>query len=279
MPANYLEKVLRPYLKNLNKTETKIASYFIENNQNIINKTISELSQEIGVSESTIFKFVKKIGYEGFQDFKISLATNYKEEDQPSIKPNFFSDITEDDSLNDIFQKVIIPKIKFLEYLLETINEELIEEAVEMIHQADTLFFSGVGGSSVIAYDSFHKFLRTEFQCQFISDFNLQLTYSKKIDNNSLAFLFSHSGSTKEIIELGSSLKKNGAKIISLTGNYGTPLEKLSDISFVVSSEESALRSQTLSSRILYMTIIDILYVIIMYRDNKYATFLDLKRD
>lgn len=279
MPTNYLEKVLRPYMKNLNKTETKIASYFIEANQNIINKTISELSQDIGVSESTIFKFVKKIGFNGFQDFKISLASNYKNDNQQTIKSNVFSDITEDDSLNDIFQKVIIPKVQFLDYLLETINEELIEAAVKMIHQADTLFFSGVGGSSAIAYDSFHKFLRTEFQCQYISDFNLQLTYSKKTDNNYLAFLFSHSGTTKEVIELATSLKKNGAKIISLTGNYGTPLEKLSDISFVVSSEESALRSQTLSSRILYMTIIDILYVIITYRDNKPANFLDIHRD
>lgn len=279
MPINYIEQVLRPYMKNLNKTETKIAAYFIEVNHTIINKTISELSREIGVSESTIFKFVKKIGYGGFQDFKISLASNYKNDTEQAIKTNVFSDISENDSLNDIFQKVIIPKVKFLEYLLETINEELIEEAVKMIHQSDTLFFSGVGGSSVIAYDSFHKFLRTEFQCQFISDFNLQLTYSKKIDENCLAFLFSHSGTTKEVIELATSLKKNGAKIISLTGNYGTPLEELSDISFVVSSEESALRSQTLSSRILYMTIIDILYVIIMYRDSKNAQFMDITRD
>lgn len=279
MPTNYIEQVLRPYMKNLSKTETRIASYFIEVNQDIINKTISELSQEIGVSESTIFKFVKKIGYAGFQDFKISLASNYKSDSEQITKTNVFSDITEDDSLNDIFQKVIIPKVKFLEYLLETINEELIKEATEMIHQSDTLFFSGVGGSSVIAYDSFHKFLRTDFQCQFISDFNLQLTYSKKTDKNCLAFLFSHSGTTKEVIELATSLKKNGAKIISLTGNYGTPLEELSDISFVVSSEESALRSQTLSSRILYMTIIDILYVIIMYRDSKNAQFMDITRD
>lgn len=279
MPADYLEKVLRPYMENLNNTEKKIASYFIDSNQSIVNKTISELSQEIGFSESTIFKFVKKIGFQGFQDFKITLATNYKDNNEEVTKTNIFTDITENDSVRDIFQKVIIPKVNLLDYLLETLSEELVEEAVDMIHHSDTLFFSGVGGSSVIAYDSFHKFLRTQFQCQFISDFNLQLTYSKKVEDNSLAFLFSHSGVTKEVIELATSLKKHGTKIISLTGNYGTPLEELSDIAFVISSEESTLRSQTLSSRILYMTIIDILYVIIMYRDNKPAEFMDLNQD
>lgn len=279
MPAYYLEKVIRPYMGNFNKTEKKIASYFINSNQSIVNKTISELSQEIGFSESTIYKFVKKIGFQGFQDFKITLATNYKDNNEEVTKTNIFTDITENDSLRDIFQKVIIPKVNLLDYLLETLSEDLVEEAVDMIHLSDTLFFSGVGGSSVIAYDSFHKFLRTQFQCQFISDFNLQLTYSKKIDDNSIAFLFSHSGVTKEIIDLATSLKKHGVKIIALTGNYGTPLEELSDISFVISSEESALRSQTLSSRILYMTIIDILYVIIMYRDNKSAKFMNLNQD
>lgn len=280
MSDRYLKKVLQPYKKSFNDTENKIASHFIEVNQDLINKSITQLSEEIGVSESTIFKFVKKIGYQGFRHFKISFASNYNPKEESTNKINVFSDINEKDSLDNIFQKVIVPKIGLLEYLLEELDTKLIEEAVELIHQSEMLFFGGIGGSSVIAYDSYHKFLRTEYQSHYIADFKMQLTYAKKMDNKSLAFLFSHSGTSKEIIELGNILKENDVKIISLTGNHGTALEELSDVSFVISSEESALRSETLSSRILYMTIIDILYVIIMYRDSKYnAKSLDINLD
>lgn len=270
MSNNYIKNSLQPYRKGFNDTENLIADYFIKLDQDVINKTLSNLSHEIGVSESTIFKFVKKIGFQGFQHFKISVASNYKLHNDADEKINVFSDITENDSLTEISQKVIIPKIGLLEYLLKSIEYDKIEEAVKLIHESKLIMFAGLGGSSIIAYDSYHKFLRTQFHCQYLTDFHIQLTYAKKMNSSGLALLFSHSGDSKEIVEIASRLKDNGVKIISLTGNYGTELERLSDVCFVVSSEDSALRSETLTSRILYMTIIDILYVIIMYRDKMY---------
>lgn len=267
---NYIKKVIQPYMNSFNTTEKKIAEYFINNEQMLINKTISELSADIGVSDSTIFKFVKKIGFDGFQDFKISLASNYKMNNDDLEDTKVFSDINKDDSMHEILKKVIMPKVFLLEYLLDTLDENLIEASIDLIHESKMIFFGGIGGSSVIAYDSYHKFLRTRYQCNYIADIDMQYTYAKKMNNNYLAFLFSHSGTTQETIDLAKSLKESGVKIISLTGNYGTTLEEISDITFVVSSDESTLKSETLTSRILYTTIMDILYIIIMYRDNEY---------
>lgn len=270
MSNHYVEKLILPHMNNFNDTEKSIAHYFMKLDEGVINKTLSSLSEETGVSESTIFKFVKKLGYKGFQHFKLSIASNYRSYNEVSGSLNVFSDIAESDSLPDIAQKVIIPKIRLLEYLLKSMDYEKIESAVALINASNLIMFSGLGGSSIIAYDSFHKFLRTKIHCIYLSDLHLQLTYAKKMDSDGLAILFSHSGETKEIIELAKRLKKNDVKIISLVGNYGTELERLSDLSFVITSEESVLRSETLTSRVLYMTIIDYLYVIIMYRDKKY---------
>lgn len=270
MSNNYMKKLLQPRMKHFSETEKAIAEHFIELDQNVITKTLSSLSSETGISESTIFKFVKKIGFQGFQDFKISIASNYKLHHQVTDKINVFSDITENDSLEEITQKVIVPKIGLLEYLLKSADYEAIEQAVQLIHDAEILMFAGLGGSATIAYDSYHKFLRTKFQCVYISDYHMQLTYAKKVSSKGLAFLFSHSGETREIVDLAKKLKENDVKIISLIGNFGTELEKISDVSFVITSEESALRSETLTSRILYMTIIDLIYVVIMYRDKLY---------
>lgn len=270
MTNHYMEKLLLPHMNNFNDTEKSIAQYFIKLDDEVINKTLSNLSDETGVAESTIFKFVKKLGFKGYQHFKLSIASNYRSYNEVSGKLNVFSDITESDSLPDIAEKVVIPKIRLLEYLLKSIDYDKIEKAVELINASNLIMFGGLGGSSIIAYDSFHKFLRTKLQCIYLSDLHLQMTYAKKMDSHGLAILFSHSGETQEIIELAKRLKQNGVKIISLVGNYGSELERLSDISFVITSEESVLRSETLTSRILYMTIIDYLYVIIMYRDKKY---------
>ncbi len=43
--------------------------------------TISELASNSGVSEATIVRYVKKIGFESFQDFKLNLVLDNGEED------------------------------------------------------------------------------------------------------------------------------------------------------------------------------------------------------
>ncbi|AWI11118.1 hypothetical protein CQJ30_02305 [Caldibacillus thermoamylovorans] len=61
MASNYLGKLLRPRMKSFNETEKMIAEHFINLGKDVVNKTLSELSDEIKVSESTIFKFVTQL--------------------------------------------------------------------------------------------------------------------------------------------------------------------------------------------------------------------------
>ena len=55
--------------------ERKVADYIIANPQDAVHPSIEELSETIGVSESTLVRFVRKLGYGGYQQFRIALAT------------------------------------------------------------------------------------------------------------------------------------------------------------------------------------------------------------
>lgn len=265
MAANYLLKLLRPRMKNFNETEKMIAEHFIQLGKDVVSKTLTELSDEIKVSESTIFKFVKKIGFSGFQDFKISVASNFRSNDELVV----FADIRNTDSAYVIAQKIVHSNKQLLENLLHSLKEEQLDAALQLIYSAKCLHFFGQGASSVIALDSYHKFLRTSFQCNYIADYHMQLAQAAKSTKDDCVFLFSHSGDTLETIEIAKLLRENDTKIITLTGNPDSELVKLSDVSFVVYSEESAFRSEALTARILYLTVIDILYVSAMYHNEE----------
>lgn len=268
MPYNYLEKLLRPHMKSFNDTEKIIADHFISLGNDVVNKTLSNLASDTGLSEATIFKFVKKIGYDGFPNFKISVASNFQAIEGRKNELTVFSDISKGDSSYAIAQKLVHSNKLALDNLIESLDEKRIDQALNLIYDSKTLHFFGQGASSVIALDSYHKFLRTSFHCNYISDYHMQLSYATKLGPNDCVFLFSHSGETIETIEVAKILRNNQVKIIILTGNHHTDLVKLSNISFVVDSEESAFQSETLTSRILYLTIIDILYVALMYHDE-----------
>lgn len=269
MTYNYIEKLLRPYMKSFNDTEKIIANHFTELGNDVVNKTLSNLAEDTGLSEATIFKFVKKIGFEGFQNFKISVASNFRTIEERKNELIVFSDIDKTDTPHVIAQKVVHSNKLLLDDLVQTLNDERLKQALQLIYASKTLHFIGQGASSVIALDSYHKFMRTKYHCNYIADYHMQLSYSTKLGKDDCVFLFSHSGETKETIEVAEVLRKNNVNIITLTGNQNTQLVKLSNIAFVVDSEESAFRSETLTSRILYLTIIDILYTATMYHDEK----------
>lgn len=280
MPYNYLETLIRPYQKSLNNTETKIAEHMIELGSEVVNKTLANLADETGLSEATIFKFVKKIGFSGFQNFKISVASNFRTFEERSNELIVFSDISETDSPFVIAQKVVHTNVGLLENLIATLDEELLNKALDLLISSETINFFGQGASSIVAYDSYHKFLRTKFHCQYAQDYHIQLTYATKLGPNDCAILFSHSGNTKETIEVAKILYENKVKIIVLTGDPTSELVKLSNAAFVVLSKESAFRSETLTSRLVYLTIIDIIYTSIMYADEQQnrKALLDIRR-
>lgn len=269
MSYDYLRGVLQQHMPLLSDTEKRIATHFTELGEDVVNKTLSDLSAETEVSEATIYKLVKKLGFKGFQDFKISVASNLSPSNSTDDNLTAFTDISKNDSPEVVAQKVIKSSQVSLEGLRYSLTEESLSKALKLMYSSKSLHFIGQGGSSIVALDCYHKFIRSQFRCNYIFDYPMQLSYATKLDDTDCVFLFSHSGNTIETIEIAKTLRHNNAKIISLTGNPASPLVELSDVSFVIYSEESAFRSETLTSRILYLTLIDILYVNVMYHDEE----------
>lgn len=87
------------------QVERKIALYIREHMEEVLHCTLLELADQIGVSDASVVRFCKSIGYKGFQDFKISAAL----ETVPSTQ-QYHPALTKDDSTESICQKYLHPK-------------------------------------------------------------------------------------------------------------------------------------------------------------------------
>lgn len=272
MKNHYLDQRIRIKRPKLSDTEQKIANYLVHSEEGVAHKTLDELANEIGVSQSSVYQFVKRIGYGGFQEFKIDIARN------SNYQPNFQAvstmsgtsgtdDITSEDSSIDIAKKVLQSNLHSLSNSTHFITEELLDNALALIYSAKTLHFFGQGGSTIVAFDSFHKFIRTKYRCNYVFDYHMQLSFATKLTSEDCVFIFSHSGQTKESINLARQVKKTDAKLITLTGNGGSELVNLSDEAIIVVTDESLFRTEALSSRIGYLTVMDILYTNVMHHN------------
>ncbi|WP_025730749.1 MurR/RpiR family transcriptional regulator [Atopobacter phocae] len=269
MKNHYLDQRIKINIKQLSITEKKIADYFVNDDGTLANQTLEQISEYIKVSKSSIFQFVKKLGYNGFQSFKIDIAKHSDYE--PSFEEmkfiSGFDTLSPNDSNQTIATKVLQANIYSLSNSLNFLTHEKLDNVLQIINSSETLHFFGQGGSSIVAYDSFHKFIRTKYRCNYIADYHMQLSFATKLNEKDCVFIFSHSGQTIESINLAQLVKKSSAQLIVFTGNNRSELLKYSDESIIILTEETIFRTESLISRISYLTAVDILYMIVMFKD------------
>lgn len=264
----YLLNLIKENRHKFSSTESALSKFITSvDDSEMISLSITELANRSSVSQTTVYNFVKKLGFEGFQDFKIKIAAN-QNDSTPKKSLSAYGDITSTDSPQHVAEKIINSNQTALESLKYYLDSATLESSLEKILKSNSLTFFGQGGSTVVAYDAYHKFLRSSFHCNYIADYHMQISYATKLNSSDCAFLFSHSGETKETIHLARLLRDNGVSIISMTGNPNSPLVEFSDSIFVIHSDESKFRTESLTSRILYLTVLDILYTLVMYSDE-----------
>lgn len=255
---------IKTIYRDMNSTEKNIADYILDNFNDISIKTINEIASELKISDSTLFKFTRKLGFNGFKDFKIAIL-----KEGAIYKPSIHEKISKEDDELKITHKVFESNIKAIEDTKKLIDKELYKNAIKYIIESDRVAFFGLGGSNAVAYDAYHKFLRSPIKCIYVTDFHMQLMNASLLKENDCAIIISHTGLTKHAIEIANAVKKNKAKIIVITSYPLSPLAKLANIVLVSTSDEIAYRSESLSSRLSELTIIDSLFVNIMFKNEK----------
>ena len=196
----------------LTPKDQEIAQFILDNPIRASRMTIREMSNELGLADSTIFKFAKHLGYQGFRNFRDDLLADAFDP-QVSIHEN----ISADDDIAAITRSVFQSSIKSLEDTLRIQQQDTITRAVDILLSSERVSFHGCGESNAVAYDSYQKFLRSPLRSQFAQDFHLQLMQASLMGPNDCAVIISHTGLTKEMIRLAQIVKEAGARTIVIT--------------------------------------------------------------
>jgi RpiR family transcriptional regulator, carbohydrate utilization regulator len=265
MTQNCLGKI-RSYYARFSDKEKKIANYILENPEQIIHSTINEVAEDLNVADATVFRFCKRIGFKGYQAMKIALASEIMTPIQ-----QIHEEITEQDNEKVVAEKIFKSNIRSLENTLQILDTESINKAVSILLQAKRVEFYGTGGSSVIAMDAYHKFIRTGIKTFAFMDSHFQLMSASQLTSSDVAVVISHSGTNKDTIRILETANENGAKTIGITSFPKSPLSQKVNVALITSSEETEYRSEALASRISQLSLIDALYVNIMMKNKENA--------
>lgn len=256
---------IKSIYNDLSPKEQQIAEYILKNPDKVIYSSINELSSELEVADSTLFNFTKKIGYSGFKQFKMAMAVQQDDMIDLAVHER----VSKDDNELTVAHKVFDTNISTLQDTQKFLKQDDLKDAAEMIATSNRTYFFGLGGSQIVAADAYHKFLRTPVHVSHSGDYHIQLMEASLLSKDDCAIIISHTGRSKEAIKITEVIKEAGAKAIIITSQANSPLAKLGDIVFMSVAEETEFRSEALSSRISQLSIIDSLYVIVMFHFDR----------
>lgn len=257
---------IRSHLNGLTKTEQKAAQYILENAQDVIYYSVTELAEKADVGETTVLRLCRKLKFQGFQDFKLSLA-------QDLVKPtdHLHKEVTDEDDSRTLNHKIIATHIQTLEQTRELINPDQLAMAIDALIQAEHIYFFGVGSSGLTAEQAAHSFIRIGKRSYAKIDTHFQAVDAALMDKGDVAVGISISGSTKDTIENLQIARKTGAKIIAITSNARSPITKVADIVLLMVARENPLQGSSLAAKISQLAIIDILNVAVSLQAKENA--------
>lgn len=254
---------IRNLYSSMGPAEKKIADYILADTQEIINCSVTELAEKCGCGDATVVRFSRRVGFDGFQALKISIAR------EMGSTSSLGMEITKDDSCFDIFKKRINDISLSLQSTESVLNEETLEQAAKLIMKARRIAVFGLGNSAAVAMDAAHKFLRLGLDAQCCTDNHMQAIIASHLEHGSVAIGISHSGASKDIVDALNISKICGATTICVT-NYGSsPIVGACNLALFTKAEETKHSVLALSSRIAQLTIFDAIYTYIVTHSDK----------
>ena len=238
--------------ERLRKSESKVAEFILEHAHESLSMRIADVAARSGVSEPTVIRFCKAIGFDGYQSFKLQLAQNLG---TGGAYTQFA--VNDTDSTEVLRNKVFDTTVGTLISVRDELNPIALETAINKIVSASRVEFYGFGASGSVAADAQHKFFRLQLSTAAYTDPHIQHMSAVSLGSNDVVVAISQSGQTKALLQSVKLAKEAGANIIVAPKDTG--LSELCDIPIEVNQEETNIAHTPVSSRIAHLVVIDVL--------------------
>jgi DNA-binding MurR/RpiR family transcriptional regulator len=241
---------------NLRRSERKVADSVLANAEQIIHYSVSQLAEEARVSDPTVIRFCRSLGFKGFQDFKIRLAQSVV----PTVR-TIHESVDENSEPPDLVQRVFEANIDAIRSTLKTLDFSTVGAVVDALARANRIIFHGLGGSAAVAMDAYHKFFRIGIPCVWLDDVHMALMAASMMKPGEVFVVISHSGASRDVVETAEVAAATGATTVAIVSYSKTPLAKVVNHTLRVGSAEIDFRFEPMASRIAQLSVIDVLSV------------------
>ncbi len=187
---------------DLTETEKIILDFFYQKPENILHMSLNEICNTIYVSNASIIRFCQKLGYTGYNDLKFNIR----------------KELNNDEKNADILS--IIPRNAYiLKDFVEQIDNKAIEKVSQLITDCESIYIYGRDMSSIPANYLYSMLTTMDIPCILIDWLEFLLNLAPNFPKNSLLFLFTNHGYSKDYETILHQCRNRQINIIWISSN------------------------------------------------------------
>ncbi len=206
-------------MKKLTPTEKYFLEFMEKNIDSLSNLSITKLSEKANVSTTTIFRTVKKLGFNGFSEYKLKLMEQKKD--------NHYYKMLKD---GDEIKKIILKNQQEVNNTINMIDYQLIDDSLNYLHDSNCIYIFSRGLSEQIGYEMQIKFNLLNKRCELYTDPNIIRKISNRVTKNDCVVYVSLIGETKELVDAAKITNQGEVPSIMITTRSDSSLANYCDI-------------------------------------------------
>ncbi|EKF18287.1 MurR/RpiR family transcriptional regulator [Nitratireductor pacificus] len=246
--------------EELSPSEKRVADFVLEVPDKVIHMSIGTLAEAVGVSQPTVLRFVRTMGLASYPELKLRTGQSIV-----SGTPYVHSEVASDDPLGQIIDKLLDSSIYALTTLRRSIDQTVLDKAIEVLAKAQRIDCYGTGAARILAMEAQHKLMRFGIPVVTYDDTHLQRLAAATLRPGDVALCFSHTGMVRDTEAMALKARECGATVVSIT-RPSTALSAASDIVLAIDARENTEIYAPMSSRVAHAVLIDIIATAIALR-------------
>ena len=248
LETNDLMLRLRVLSYSLTGAMQKAAQFYAQTPCSVsVKMSLRRAAQCIGVSESTVVRLARQLGFDGFSSFRNALR-------ESPAKIGARAEPTQNTKAWEICQAAAQANIRAIEASLETLDARALDDAARRLLNAERIVIAAQGASAIAA-ESMSARLQSLGRlvncCTDPTDACVHASLMKKQD---VLLLFSMSGRTRTALLSARLAKQNGAAAIAVTANADSPAAKCADTILLVSGQTPRANEVSYTTPLFMMT-------------------------
>lgn len=194
-----IEQRIRSGYGDMRKSEQRAADYILDHLNHVRELSLDRLAGEARVSQPTVIRMLKALGFKGYREFRDQLLREYArdEEGEGRTTPLYGYPLHKGERLEDIPRNMTAMTERMLQETLKNFSVKTYKQIVEVLKHARIIDIYSVENSEVTAQDFVAKLLYLGFSCRHFGDHYYQRIAAGSLTSEDVAVGISYSGSSK----------------------------------------------------------------------------------